>query len=256
MIESIVLTGGSGLIGSRLALHLTGKGYHVITIDKEDGIESEGIDHIVFDLSSIEQYPFLMTKIMKLSKNLIGLINNAAINPMIEKSAKAFGKFEDISLQQWNDDMRINLSAPVFLAKNMLELFKFNPGRKCKIINMLSTYGIVPPNQNIYKEYSEKTGTETYKPLSYSVSKAALGMVTRYLAVYLAERNITVNAIAPGGIGNNQDESFVKAYLELTPMKKMGKAEDLFSAFEYLLSPGSDYMTGQTMIIDGGWTLW
>jgi NAD(P)-dependent dehydrogenase (short-subunit alcohol dehydrogenase family) len=114
----------------------------------------------------------------------------------------------------------------------------------------------VPPNQNIYKDYSKKTGTETYKPLSYSVSKAALEMVTRYLAVYLAQRNITINAIAPGGIGNNQDESFVKAYVELTPMKKMGKVEDLMGAFEYLLSPGSDYMTGQTMIIDGGWTVW
>ena len=81
-------------------------------------------------------------------------------------------------------------------------------------------------------------------------------MVTRYLAVYLAERNITVNAIAPGGIANNQDESFVNAYLELTPMRKMGQVEDLLGAFEYLLSAGADYMTGQTLIIDGGWTVW
>jgi NAD(P)-dependent dehydrogenase (short-subunit alcohol dehydrogenase family) len=256
MTESIVLTGGSGLIGSKLALHLAGKGYHVITIDKADGIETEGIDHIVFHLEDIEQYPLLMTKIMKLSSNIIGLINNAAINPMIENSAKAFGKFEDIGLQQWNEEIKINLSAPVFLTKQMLELFNFNSNRKCRIINMLSTYGIVPPNQNIYKDYSKKIGTDTYKPLSYAVSKAALGMVTRYLAVYLAERNITVNAIAPGGISNNQDESFVKAYTELTPMKKMGQVEDLMSAFEYLLSPGSDYMTGQTLIIDGGWTVW
>jgi len=256
MTESIVLTGGSGLIGSKLAIYLTGKGYHVISVDKEDGIGRDEIDHIIFDLADIEQYPLLMTKIRKLSTNLMGLINNAAINPMIEKSANSFGKFEDINLQQWNAEMKINLSAPVFLTKHMLEAFNFNSKRKCKIINMLSTYGIVPPNQNIYKEYSKKTGTETYKPLSYSASKAALGMVTRYLAVYLAKRNITVNAIAPGGIGNNQDESFVKAYLELTPMKKMGSVEDLLGAFDYLLSPASDYMTGQTMIIDGGWTLW
>ena len=256
MTESIVLTGGSGLIGSKLAIYLAGKGYHVITIDREDGIECEGIDHIVFDLEHIQQYPLLMTYIMKLSSNVIGLINNAAINPMIEKEATSFGKFEDISLAQWNQEMKINLSAPVFLTKSMLEIFSFNTDRKCKIINMLSTYGIVPPNQNIYKEYSRKTGTETFKPLSYSVSKAALGMVTKYLAVYLAEKNITVNAVAPGGISNNQDESFVKSYLELTPMKKMGQVEDLFSAFEYLLGSGSDYMTGQTLIIDGGWTIW
>lgn len=256
MVESIVLTGGSGLIGSKLSQHLAGKGYHVITVDKKDGIESEGIDHIEFDLADIKQYPLLMTKIRKLSTNIIGLINNAAINPMIEKGAKSFGKFEDITLDSWNNALNINLTAPVFLTKHMLEVFNYNPDRKCKIINMLSTYGIVPPNQNIYKEYSKKTGTEMYKPLSYSVSKAALGMVTRFLAVYLAERNITVNAIAPGGIGNNQDESFVKAYLELTPMKKMAKVEDLLGAFEYLLSSSSDYMTGQTMIIDGGWTLW
>ena len=256
MTESIVLTGGSGLIGSKLSLHLAGKGYHVITIDKEKGFENKRIDHIKFDLSEIEEYPDLIKKIGKLSDNIIGLINNAAINPMIEKGAAAFGKFEDISLATWNNEMNINLTAPVFLTKQMLEIFNFNSDRKCRIINMLSTYGIVPPNQNIYKEFSEKTGTETYKPLSYSVSKAALGMVTRYLAVYLAERNITVNAIAPGGISNNQDESFVNFYLELTPMKKMGQVEDLLGAFEYLLSPGADYMTGQTLIIDGGWTVW
>jgi len=256
MTESIVLTGGSGLIGSKLALHLSGKGYHVISVDKEEGIESKGIDHLIFDLDDIEQYALLMTHIKKLSTNIIGLINNAAINPMIEKSTKSFGKFEDISLDSWNSELNINLTAPVFLTKHMLEVFNFNSGRKCRIINMLSTYGIIPPNQNIYKEYSKKMGIKTYKPLSYSVSKAALGMVTRYLAVYLAERNITVNAIAPGGISNHQDESFVKAYEELTPMKKMGQVEDLLGAFEYLLSPGSDYMTGQTLIIDEGWTIW
>jgi NAD(P)-dependent dehydrogenase (short-subunit alcohol dehydrogenase family) len=256
MTESIVLTGGSGFIGSKLALHLAGKGYHVITIDKEDGIETDGIDHIVFHLEDIEQYSLLITKIMKLSGNIIGLINNAAINPMIEKSNKAFGKFEDLGLQQWNEEMKINLTAPVFLTKHMLKVLNLNSERKCRIINMLSTYGIVPPNQNVYTEYSKATGTETFKPLSYSASKAALEMVTRYLAVYLAEKNITVNAVAPGGISNNQHESFVKAYEQLTPMKKMGRAEDVFGAFEYLLSPASDYMTGQTMIIDGGWTVW
>jgi NAD(P)-dependent dehydrogenase (short-subunit alcohol dehydrogenase family) len=256
MTESVVLTGGSGLIGSKLAVHLAGKGYHVICIDKERGVNGKGIDHIEFDLSEIEEYPNLIENIRKLSGNIIGLINNAAINPMIEKPAKVFGKFEDISLLQWNKELQVNLTAPVFLTKHMLDVFNFSSGRKCRIINTLSTYGIVPPNQSIYKEYSKKTGTETYKPLSYSVTKAALGMVTRYLAVYLAEKNITVNAVAPGGIENNQDESFVKAYIDQTPMKRMGKVEDLPGAFEYLLSPGSDYMTGQTLIIDGGWTVW
>jgi NAD(P)-dependent dehydrogenase (short-subunit alcohol dehydrogenase family) len=257
MADSVILTGGCGLIGKFLSLHLAEKGYHIIVIDIiEPAQKHPNIDFIKFDLADIKKFELLKDKIRSKTNKIRGLINNAAINPMIEKDAGSFGKFEDIDFANWDKEMKVNLSSPIFLTKELLDLFDLTGNKNGKIINVLSTYGIVPPNQDIYRDYSKKSGKEIYKPLSYSVAKAALGMFTKYLAVYLAEKNINVNAIAPGGIENKQDETFIVAYKKLTPMGRMANPADLLGAFEYLLSQESNYMTGQTLIIDGGWTVW
>jgi NAD(P)-dependent dehydrogenase (short-subunit alcohol dehydrogenase family) len=137
----------------------------------------------------------------------------------------------------------------------MLPLFNKTDGSQCKIINMSSIYGVVPPNQNIYKPLSTEE-IEYVKPLSYSASKAALGMVTKYLAVYLGAKGFNVNGIAPGGIENSQPEEFIELYSKNTPMGRMAKVDDFFGVVALLCGPGSDYMNGQLIAVDGGWTVW
>lgn len=256
-IKTVIITGGLGLIGKPLSEYLITKGFHVLIIDRlEPESLNENIDYIKFDLSNINEFDQLIKQIKHKKFKIKGLVNNAAINPMIEMGAENFGKFEDLELNKWNEELNINLSSPVFLSKAILRIFDFSEGDNCKIVNVLSQYGLVPPNPNLYKEYSKKIGVNIYKPISYSVAKAALGMVTKYLAVYLAKEQINVNAIAPGGIENKQDQSFIDEYNKLTPMGKMAKPKDLVEAVRFLLSQDSNYMTGQILSIDGGWTVW
>jgi NAD(P)-dependent dehydrogenase (short-subunit alcohol dehydrogenase family) len=256
--QTLLLTGGLGLLGRAFAEFLDENGYHVIVVDVQEDRSSlsVGIDYIEFDLMRIDDYPWLREEVGKKTDNLKGLINNAAFNPKIEEGCESFGKFEDITMDSWDCEIKLNLTVPVFLIKEMLPVFNRKDGKNCKIVNVLSTYGLVPPNQGIYKTLSTKQGKEYVKPLSYSASKAALGMVTKYLAVYFGKKGFNVNAIVPGGIENSQPEEFVEAYSRLTPMGRMGKVDDFLEVVNLLCGSGSDYMNGQLIAVDGGWTVW
>lgn len=256
--QTVLLTGGQGLLGKAIAHDLDERGFHVIVVDVHNspGELNENIDYIQFDLSKINQYSLLKEAVKKKTQNLKCLINNAAYNPKVENEHSGFGRFEDIQLEDWQSEFSINLTSPVFLIKEMLPLFNRVDGAQCKIVNISSIYGVVPPNQDIYKSLSKARGKEFVKPLSYSASKAALGMVTKYLAVYLGKMGFNVNGLVPGGIENDQPEEFVESYSQLTPMGRMGKVDDFLEVVNLLCGPGSDYMNGQLIAVDGGWTVW
>ena len=91
-------------------------------------------------------------------------------------------------------------------------------------------------------------------PAAYAASKGGLIQLTRYLSTYLAP-DIRVNAISPGGIYRNQCESFVEKYVAQTPLKRMGTEEDIKGAALFLASELSAYITGQNIIVDGGWSV-
>ncbi len=258
-MKSIIVTGAFGLLGSELLRLLSD--WYVIAIDIKDRPDNlqENVSFIQWDLSDIDSYPDLSIKVNGLTKNLNlkSLINNAAINPKIEGIGKdAFGKFEDTNLDEWERDIRINLTSPVFLIKEFLHLFNHEGNDRCKIVNIGSLFGLISPNQNIYKRLSEKMGIEIFKPLSYSVSKSGLLMVTKYLSTYLGKRCFNVNTVAPGGIENCQDMEFVKEYCKYVPMGRMANVEEVAKVVLFLLGKGSDYINGETIVVDGGYSAW
>ena len=102
----------------------------------------------------------------------------------------------------------------------------------------------------IYKEGDRRT------PEIYGATKAAVINMTKYFATYMAPYNVRVNCISPGGIFNNQDKEFVKKYSRKVPMARMGNEKELLSTLEYLVSDESSYITGQNLIVDGGFTVW
>ena len=256
--QTVLLTGGLGLLGKAIAKSLNENGYHVIVVDiREDRSSLPGeVDYIQFDLMQVDDYHKLREAVSKKTNNLKGLINNAAFNPKIEEGCKSFGKFEDVRLEDWDREMKLNLTVPVFLIKEMLPVFNREDRKNCKIVNVLSAYGVVPPNQDIYKSLGEASGMEIYKPMSYAVSKAALGMVTKYLAVYLGGEGFNSNGIVPGGIEDGQPKVFIESYSRLTPMGRMACVDDMLGTLLLLCGEESDYMNGQLIAVDGGWTVW
>jgi NAD(P)-dependent dehydrogenase (short-subunit alcohol dehydrogenase family) len=138
--------------------------------------------------------------------------------------------------------MDINLTA-LFLA---CKQFALN-NKKGSIVNFSSTYGVVSPRLDLYKE--------GHKDIGYSVSKAGVIMLTKQLATHLAP-NIRVNCIVPGGVENNQEDSFINSYEEQCPMGRMMKKTEIAPLVEFLISKKSSYCTGGIFTIDGGWTAW
>lgn len=155
--------------------------------------------------------------------------------------------FAQQSVVAWDAALRVNLTAAFIMAQEAQPAL--DRSGKGTIILVSSIYGLVGPDMALYD------GISMENPVGYGASKGGLLQLTRYLATILAPK-IRVNAITPGGIWRAQPEIFVKRYEKKTPLGRMGVEEDFKGAVAYLASDLSSYVTGQNLIVDGGWTTW
>jgi len=166
------------------------------------------------------------------------------------------GRIEDISRDQW---MR-GLESGVYWYALSTQIVgeKMKQQKAGSIINLSSMYAMVAPDPRLYE------GTELMNPPSYGASKAAILAFTRYAASFYGKYNIRVNAMAPGAFPNTgtdsynapQDEGFMRKLADRTVLGRTGAPNDLRGALVFLASDSSAYITGQTIVIDGGWTTW
>lgn len=140
----------------------------------------------------------------------------------------------------------MHLSSYSWISRKICLIMKNQKGGS--LINFGSIYGEVGANFNIYK------GTKMTSAFAYSAIKGGIANLSRYLASYFGEYNVRVNTICPGGIFDNQDKTFVKNYETQTPLKRMGKPEDIAPTVLFLASDASSYITGAIIMVDGGWT--
>jgi 2-deoxy-D-gluconate 3-dehydrogenase len=184
------------------------------------------------------------------------LVNSAALDPKFDPEAVnqgiTPGSFEDYPLDLWNAALTVNLTGTFLMTqacvKPMLEREK-----KGSIINICSTYGLNGPDQRIYVKEGKRVA---FKPVYYTVTKAGMMGFTKYLAAYYAGTEIRVNALTPGGVFNNHEDYFVKNYSAKTILGRMANKEEMNGALLFLASDASSYMTGNNVVVDGGWTAW
>jgi NAD(P)-dependent dehydrogenase (short-subunit alcohol dehydrogenase family) len=155
--------------------------------------------------------------------------------------------FEQQSVAAWDAAMRVNLTSAFILVQEAGQaLAESTHG---SVILISSIYARVGPDLRLYE------GTSMSNPAAYGASKAGLLQLTRYLATTLAPR-VRVNAISPGGVWRGQPEAFHERYRQRTPLGRMAREEDLKGAVAYFASDLSAYVTGQELLVDGGWTAW
>jgi NAD(P)-dependent dehydrogenase (short-subunit alcohol dehydrogenase family) len=174
------------------------------------------------------------------------LVNNAAF--VGESDLIGWGvKFAEQSVDTWRSAIDVNLTAAFALCQAALP---YLAKRSCgSIINISSIYGVLGPDWSLYE------GTIMGNPAAYAASKGGLIQLTRWLATTLAPA-VRVNSVSPGGIARGQPDEFVKRYEARTPLRRMATEEDFKGIIALLASDASSYITGQDIMLDGGWSAW
>ena len=266
-----IVTGGPGLLGKEFCRTLAEAGAAVVIAD----INADGVNTLATaaDPSRLplpgrryRRHPARVgpaTWLMKPLRLSAGWISWSTLLPLtrsltrdalaeMAKRGAVSGAFEDYPLDAWKAALDVNLTG-MFLCCQAAVKPMLAQGKKGSIINICSTYGLVAPDQRIYQRDGKQT---SYKPVYYSVTKAGVLGLTHYLSAYYAGTDIRVNALTPGGVFNDHDEVFLKAYTARTVMGRMANKDEMNGALLFLASDASSYMTGSNLVVDGGWTAW
>lgn len=259
--KTAIVTGALGLLGKQHCIALAEAGANVIVCDLNENncrnfaetlpILGTGIGT---DISEIKSVRDLKTRVISKFGKIDILVNNAAINDMFENPSLAaeLSMFENYPLDMFRKSIDVNVIG-TFICSQVLGTEMANVG-KGSIINIASTYGVVAPDQSIYKD--EKGTQKFYKSAAYPVTKGAVISFTKFLAAYWGSKGVRVNSLSPGGVENNQDSFFINNYSKKTPLGRMAHPDDYKGALVFLASDASSYMTGANLIVDGGWTAW
>jgi 2-deoxy-D-gluconate 3-dehydrogenase len=264
--RAAIVTGGAGLLGKEFAKTLAEAGASVVVADI-DGESAEAVAASLRDSGfQAMSFPLDVTRAAS-TRDLVAetlsrfgrldiLVNSAALDPKFDADALTKGitpgKFEDYPLDQWNAALNVNLTG-MFLVTQACVAPMIAQGKRGSIINICSTYGLNGPDQRIYIKDGKRVA---YKPVYYTVTKAGVLGFTKYLAAYYAETEIRVNALTPGGVYNDHDETFTRNYAAKTILGRMARKDEMNGALLFLASDASSYMTGANLVVDGGWTAW
>lgn len=265
----VVITGGAGLLGKKHAeAVIEGKGIPVL-IDisaqalntaKKQLIDTYGencsVECYTADITESERIKEISDDLIKKYGHIDVLINNAANNPKVEGNVanmKAI-QFENIPMQMWIDDIAVGLTGAFVCAQIFGEVMARQGNGN--ILNISSDLGIIAPDQRIYRKEELSAEEQPVKPVTYSVIKHGLIGLTKYLATYYAEKGIRANTLCPSGVFNGQNKEFLDKLTNLIPMGRMANIDEYKSTILYLISDASSYMTGSTVIVDGGRTCW
>jgi NAD(P)-dependent dehydrogenase (short-subunit alcohol dehydrogenase family) len=186
------------------------------------------------------------------------LINNAGLGASPADTALETGPFEQYPENAWHAMIDSHLTSTLLVSQSFIAAFRraraSRPELAGSIINVSSTYGVVAPDQSMY-DFKRRGGAEYYKPVGYSVAKSGVLNFTRWLAEYCAPFGVRVNTLVPGGVEEKEHApEFVAEYVKRTPLGRMATEEDYNGAIVFLASRASAYMTGATLVVDGGWT--
>lgn len=251
MTETILITGGTGKFGRQFVTYFASKGWQVIFTSTSQGRADEFIEqkrlpsHVVAIESNLMQLgavDALVKHVGDLGFRINHLINNARSLSSLKTNEKGETDRSDFQAEYLMD-----VIVPYEMS---MALSNAQPDELKTITNIGSQYGVVAANPSLYEDYPRQS------PIQYGVAKAALSHLTKELGVRLADRKTRVNCVAYGGVEGRVDSEFLARYASLTPSRRMLSESEVVGPLIALIQDGSSAITGQTLIADGGWSLW
>jgi NAD(P)-dependent dehydrogenase (short-subunit alcohol dehydrogenase family) len=267
--KAALITGAAGLLGMEHAAALLESGATVVLTD----IGEPALNSARNTLSQGFDPARILTRIMDVSRptdiqevaRQLGaegiridiLVNNAAIDPKVkgDQGVLETSRLENFPLQQWDLQVAVGLTG-AFLCSQVFGSTMAADGKGGVILNIASDLSVFSPDQRLYRKPGLAENLQPVKPVTYSVIKAGLVGLTRYLATYWAERGVRSNALSPGGVFNGQGEEFVQRLSALIPLGRMAGRDEYRAAVQFLCSDASAYMNGQNIVMDGGRSVW
>jgi 3-oxoacyl-[acyl-carrier protein] reductase len=237
-----IVTGAGQGIGLEICRQLAQQGVNVLLNDVDDALARKGAATIkghrgtcVPYSGDVSEITFIQTMVDE-AVRLFGRVDMIVANAGIT----LFGEFLTYQPEEFDKVMKLNLSGTFFLAQAAARQF-IRQGQGGRILFMSSV-----------------TGHQAHKNLAaYGMSKAALEMLAKTLVIELSPHKITVNALAPGATLTERtlhDPDYQQTWSRITPMGRAATTEDIAQAALFFLSPAAAHVTGQTLVIDGGWT--
>lgn len=250
--KTVVITGGSGLIGSAFVRAVAAAGGTPVVADKNlpaadalrDALRKEGLkaESLDLDITSRESWSQGLAAL----KGRLGTVD-AVVNCAYPRSPGYGKRFEEVTYEEFNGSVDPHLGG-YFLGMQQAAVFFLAQGHG-NIVNIASIYGVIAPRFQVY------AGTPMTMPVQYAAIKAGVIHLTRYVARYYQGKNIRCNCISPGGVLDRQPEAFLKAYGEFCSNKGMLEPGDLAGTLVFLLSDASSAMNGQNLVVDDGFAL-
>ena len=248
--DVVLVTGAAGVLGSALCEALAALDVRVIATDRKqssvlDLPEQNCISWITADLELVKDRERIVELVRSRSSGSVGIVHNASFVGSSELEGWS-GPLVSHSSETWNRALEVSLTAPFSITRDLTDLLSSTPGSA--IVHVSSIYSSLAPDWSLYE------GTGLGNPAAYGVAKAGMEQLTRWLATSLAP-NVRVNAVAPGGLKRGQPQGFIERYEAKVPLRRMGTETDVVDSILFLLSSQSAYVTGQVLVVDGGYGL-
>lgn len=251
--RTVFITGGSGYLGTAMCEALAELGADiaiaevnaatcgelVARLQKEYGVRALGL---ACDIRKPESIRAALRSTVEQLGGIHVLINNAY--------AGNKNRFETITYEEWDANIGIGLSSPFYCVREAFDYLKQSRG---VVLNIASMYGVISPDYRLYE------GNPHAVPASYNAAKGGVIQLTRYLASFLSPHGIRVNALSPGAFPHawqQQDAEFARRLAAKAPLNRVGVQDDIKGAVALLCSDAGKYITGQNILVDGGWTAW
>ena len=260
--KTAFVVGGLGLIGKEVSASIASVGGTSVILDVNESkgqafsaaLQKEGFeaDYKNFDCSNMANLDTNFSMVIDEFGCPDVFINCSY--PRTDDWGKS--SFRNITLESFQNNVDIHMNSYAWLARLTAEAM-VKKGNGGSIVQFGSTYGIVGQDLTIY----EGTNMGEGESMAYAVIKGGIASLTRLMSSYYGKYNIRVNSLCPGGISGHvsgksdkQDSVFVKNYSKKTPLKRMGNPDEIASVASFLASDAASYITGATLMVDGGWT--